>query len=267
MKKSFLFFFTILILSACTPLRFVLPPRQPAVSPMPPDQPVSNEPGTNMTELGDSFSPQPSDNQLTKGPVYIDSADILILESYPPQYRLILKGSLPDPCHQLRVTVPQPNEQNGIDVEVYSVVDPGSVCIQVLAPFEVSVSLDGFPAGIYDIRVNRDPVGQIDVAAPLEEYSMKGYELYSWQSDSKWFFSLLVGTNRMKTVEEITKSATRLEGVYALKEQLAKLPAGEFVSWFAFQSEPGAAFPPDAVIGEILGFCVLKSLVCELTNQ
>jgi hypothetical protein len=267
LNKSFLFFFTILILSACTPLRFVLPPGEPAVSPMPPDQPVSNEPGTSMTELRDSYSPQPSDNQLTKGPVYIDSADILILESYPLQYRLVMKGSLPDPCHQLRVVVPQPDEQNVVDVELFSVVDPGSVCIQVLAPFEVSVSLDGFPAGTYDIRVNGDPVGQIDVAAPLQEYSMKGYELYSWKSDGKWFFSLLIGTNRMKTIEEITDPAVQLEGVDALKEQLAKLPAGEYVSWVSFMSEPGAVFPPDAVIGEILGFCVSQGLECQLTKQ
>ena len=267
MNKSFLFFFTILILSACTPSRFVLPPGQPAVSPMPPDQPVSNEPGTNMTELGDSFSPQPSDYQLTKGPVFIDSADILILESYPPQYRLVLKGTLPDPCHQLRVVVPQSDAQNGIDVEVYSVVDPGSVCIQVLAPFEVSVSLDGFPAGTYDIRVNGDLVGQIDVIAPLEEHSMKGYELYSWQSDGKWFFSLLVGTNRMKTSEEITDPVVKLVSLYDLKDKLSELPTGEYVSWFALQSEPGAAFPPNAVIGEILGFCELQGLECELTNQ
>jgi hypothetical protein len=267
MPKSFLFLFTILFLAACSPTRFVLQPGQPAISPMPPDQPVSNEPGTTMTELGDSFAPQISDNLLTKGPAYIDSADILILESYPPQFHLVLKGSLPDPCHQLRVIVPEPDAQNVVDVEVYSVTDPGSICIQVLAPFEVSVSLDGFPAGTYDIRVNGDPVGQIEVVAPLKVPLMKGYELYSWQSDCKWFFSLLIGTNRMKSIEEVTDPVVQLEGVAALKEQLAKLPASEYVSWVAFTSEPGAVFPPDGVIGEILGFCVSQGLECQLTKQ
>jgi hypothetical protein len=267
MPKSFLLMFTILFLAACTPSRFVLPPGEPAISPIPPDQPVSNEPDTNMTELGDSFAPQPSDNQLTKGPVYIDSAEILLLESYPPQFRLALKGSLPDPCHQLRVVVPQPDAQNVADVEVYSVVDPGSVCIQVLAPFEVSISLDGFPAGTYNIRVNGDPAGQIDVAALLEGHSMKGYELYSWQSDGNWFFSLLIGTNRMKTIEEITDPVVQLEGVDSLKEQLAKLPSREFVSWFAFQSEPGAAYPPAKIVEEIQKVCLARGLQCQFISE
>jgi hypothetical protein len=267
MSKLILILLPFFLLTACTPLRFILPPGQPAISPMPPDQPVSNEPGTKMTELGDSFVPQPSDNQLTKGPVYFDSVGILILESYPPQYRLALKGSLPDPCHQLRVVVPQPDAQNVVHVEVYSVVDPGTVCIQVLAPFEVSVSLDGFPAGTDDIRVNGDTVGQIEVAAPLEGNSMKGYELYSWQSDGKWFFSLLIGTNRMKTIEEITNPAVRLDGVDALKEQLVKLPSGEFVSWFPLQSEPGAGYPPAKTMEEIQNICSAQGLECQFISE
>ncbi len=267
MPKSFLFLFAILFLAACTPTRFVLPPGEPAISPLPPDISVGNEPGAMPPAPPVSFDPRPGDENLIKGPVYLDSVDILTLESYPLQFRLALKGSLPDPCHQLRVVVPQPVAQNVVDVEVYSVVDPGSVCIQVLAPFEVSVSLDGFPAGTYNILVNGDPVGQIEVAAPLREHSMKGYELYSWQSDGKWFFSLLIGTNRMKTIEEITDPAVKLEGVDALKDQLAKLPSGEFVSWFPLQSEPGAAYPPVEIMEEIQNICSAQELECQFPAQ
>jgi len=267
MPKSFLLMFTILFLAACTPSRFVLPPGQPVITPMPPDISVSNEPGAMPPAHPVSFNPQPGDKLLTKGPAYLDSADILILESYPPRFRMSLKGSLPDLCHQLRVVVPQPDAQNVVDVEVYSVVDPGTACIQVLAPFEVSVSLDGFPAGPYDIRVNGDPAGQIEVAAPLEEHSMKGYELYSWQSDGNWFFSLLIGTNRMKTIEEITDPVMRLEGVDALKVQLEKLPVGEFVSWFPLQSEPGAGYPPVKTMEEIQNICSARGLECQFPAQ
>ena len=267
MPKSFLLTFTILFLAACTPSRFVLPPGQPVITPMPPDISVSNEPGAMPPAPPVTFDPQPGDEYVTKGPVYLDSAEILILESYPSQFRLALKGSLPDPCHQLRVVVPQPDAQNVVDVEVYSVVDPGSVCIQVLAPFEVSVSLDGFPAGTYNIRVNGDPAGQIDVAAPLEGHSMKGYELYSWQSDGNWFFSLLIGTNRMKTIEEITDPLVQLEGVDALKEQLVKLPSREFVSWFPLQSEPGAAYPPAKIVEEIQKVCLARGLQCQFISE
>ena len=34
--------------------------------------------------------------------------------------------------------------------------------------------------------------------------SMKGYELYSWPVEDEWHFTLITGTNRLKTVEEIT---------------------------------------------------------------
>jgi hypothetical protein len=39
---------------------------------------------------------------------------------------------------------------------------------------------------------------------------MKGYELYSWQQDGQWVFSLLVGTNREKTLDEIQSPQARL---------------------------------------------------------
>ena len=35
-------------------------------------------------------------------------------------------------------------------------------------------------------------------------HSMKGYELYSWQVGDDWHFTLITGTNRLKTLEEIT---------------------------------------------------------------
>jgi len=32
--------------------------------------------------------------------------------------------------------------------------------------------------------------------------SMKGYELYSWQEEGQWHFTLVTGTNRNKTLSE-----------------------------------------------------------------
>ncbi len=155
------------------------PVEPPTVIPLLPDSPVVAEPGGS----GSSPSPEkPADENLVAGPVYLDSADLLVLESYPLQYRLLLKGSLPDPCHELKVVVPAPDAQGVIDVQVFSLADPGKVCIQVLEPFETSVSLDGFPPGTFAVMVNGEPVGQIEVAAPQTGLSMKGYELYAWQS-------------------------------------------------------------------------------------
>ena len=53
---------------------------------------------------------------------------------------------------------------------------------------------------------------------------MKGYELYSWQYGGLWRFSILVGTNREKSLEEIQSPDTALDGVDALQAALERDP-------------------------------------------
>jgi hypothetical protein len=69
---------------------------------------------------------------------------------------------------------------------------------------------------------------------------MKGYELYSWKSGRTWRFTLITGTNRLKTPAEITSPESfvrgewvkaTVEGVPALKEALDRLPPGTHVGW------------------------------------
>jgi hypothetical protein len=74
-------------------------------------------------------------------------------------------------------------------------------------------------------------------------HSMKGYELYSWLEDSQWHFTLITGTNRTKTLEEIISEEdfisetgwvnVHVVGVEAIKVALSKLPQDEFVMWLA----------------------------------
>ena len=71
--------------------------------------------------------------------------------------------------------------------------------------------------------------------------SMKGYELYSWMEDSQWHFTLITGTNRTKTMEEITSEEdfvsetgwvnVHVVGIEVIKVALGKLPQGESVFW------------------------------------
>lgn len=62
---------------------------------------------------------------------------------------------------------------------------------------------------------------------------MKGTELYSWREETSgaWFFSLLIGTNRAKTVAQVMAEETRIEGIPALKEKLSGVAEGEHVFW------------------------------------
>jgi hypothetical protein len=62
---------------------------------------------------------------------------------------------------------------------------------------------------------------------------MKGYELYSWKHNGHWHYSLLVGTNRSKSFEEITSSKTAHVGTAALISELKKLPRGEEILWMS----------------------------------
>ncbi len=63
-------------------------------------------------------------------------------------------------------------------------------------------------------------------------HSMKGWEIWSWQTpDSTWCFSLLVGTNRNKLLAEIVDPKDTIVGIPALKGRLAQLAPNEGVCW------------------------------------
>ncbi len=84
--------------------------------------------------------------------------------------------------------------------------------------------------------------------------AMKGYELYSWQADGAWSFSLLIGTNRLKTYDEVTSPDVAVEGVEAIKAALSELPTGEQVIWSAKRVE-NTPLPPNDVITQITAHC------------
>jgi hypothetical protein len=109
------------------------------------------------------WEPQSSDDKLQRGNIYLDSQKILTLESFPPQFVLDLKGSLPTPCNKLRVQVKPADANRQIRVEVYSLVNPTEICIQVLEAFQVSVPLRDLLAGTYQVLVNDQPIGVLTV--------------------------------------------------------------------------------------------------------
>ncbi|MBM3173065.1 MAG: hypothetical protein FJZ85_05045 [Chloroflexi bacterium] len=72
-------------------------------------------------------------------------------------------------------------------------------------------------------------------------HSFKGYELYSWPENGQWHFTLITGTNRTKTLKEITSKEDstpetgwvkiHVVGVDAIKDVLSRLPKGESIFW------------------------------------
>ena len=93
--------------------------------------------------------------------------------------------------------------------------------------------------------------------------SMKGYELYSWQEGSQWKFSVLVGTNREKTMDEIKSTKVVLPGVEALQSVLERIPSGQYVTWWSKES---LAFPPDEIIKQVERTCKDKGLILNIAR-
>ena len=109
------------------------------------------------------FAPASGDEALTPGNAFIDTSEVVLLESYPVQVELVLKGNLPTPCHQLRAIVSPPDGQNSIQVEVYSLIDPDMICTQVLDPFEARIPLGSYTEGAFTVFVNGEVVGSFDL--------------------------------------------------------------------------------------------------------
>ena len=109
-----------------------------------------------------SFLPQFGDDKLTRASAFAETVDLLTVDSDPIQIMLHISGYLPTPCHELRVYVPPPDDENNIKVEMYSVAEPQVDCAQVLRAFDVIIEMGDYPKGGYLIWVNEDPIGNFN---------------------------------------------------------------------------------------------------------
>ena len=97
-------------------------------------------------------------------------------------------------------------------------------------------------------------------------HSFKGYELYSWSEDNQWHFTLITGTNRLKTIEEITSEGDSISetgwvriqvmGADAIKDVLSRLPEGESLFWcdelhVGQSTETDLQLPPEQIADAI----------------
>ena len=95
---------------------------------------------------------------------------------------------------------------------------------------------------------------EAETPKPTLVRAMKGYELYSWFEGPGWDYALVAGTNRIKTYDEIAARDVRVEGIEALKDELARLPEGERVFW-SDGRVPGTTLPPAKTVDEVRAFC------------
>jgi hypothetical protein len=87
--------------------------------------------------------------------------------------------------------------------------------------------------------------------------SFKGWELYVWQEASDTYFSLLLGTNRLKSDEEIKKAAVK--GIDAIKPKMDELKPGQeviIVGKKLMEPPPMDQFSPVVEYGKKIGLKV-----------
>lgn len=116
--------------------------------------------------------------------------------------------------------------------------------------------------------------GRFDMDTLTFERSMKGWELYSWPGEKDWNYSLLMGTNRIKTLEEVTGNRIVVAGTVSLEMLLGKLPENEEIFWVGRGWLQGCwggsygdlALPESKIIQEIKEFCTREKLVLRVDH-
>lgn len=94
----------------------------------------------------------------TPGPAVVDSVDVHLLNSYPAQVDVVVKGYLPSGCEDFGdITQSFDKASRTFTVAVTMVRYPRWNCPAAIRPFENHVRLDGvvgLPKGTYTVKVN-----------------------------------------------------------------------------------------------------------------
>lgn len=146
-----------------------------------------------------------------------------------------------------------------------------------------TLSVEASPSSIIETEVDTpvvptptDAVSTVVAVTPVESESLpailphqlKGYELVSWQSGEEWNFTLISGTNRQKTFDELISPESvvteegyvkiTVSGVEGIKQVLELMPAGESVAWSGMsltgQVPSGTvyfSYPPQEIMDEL----------------
>jgi hypothetical protein len=118
------------------------------------------------------------------------------------------------------------------------------------------------------------PVTEFNLDTLSFEHSMKGWELYSWPNGDGWNYSILGGTNRIKSYTEVTTNPLIVFGKDSLKMLLDKLPKNEYISWIGEGwlkqcwggNYGNLSLPDEETINEITAYCLQIQLTLTVSN-
>ena len=89
------------------------------------------------------------------GTANVETIQVLILESFPVQVKVVAQGYLPDSCTEIN-EIKTEKEENSFNINITTRRPKDAVCAQAIVPFNETISLDvrGLKAGNYSINVN-----------------------------------------------------------------------------------------------------------------
>jgi hypothetical protein len=87
-------------------------------------------------------------------PIPIDSVEVAILESFPPQATAHVQGVLGDGCSELN-SIRQERSGNLVTVTILRERPRDAICTQIAKLYDDNIPLEGqYPPGQYTLRVN-----------------------------------------------------------------------------------------------------------------
>jgi putative hemolysin len=130
--------------------------------------------GLLLTACGSpALEPSSSENPPQEGTdVTINEIHTNVMESFPVQVSVTVRGDLADGCVTLNELIPVAID-GGWEIKVDSSRDADAICTEALVPFEQNVPLDveGLPAGTYTVTLGEQSTSftlQMDNARPGE---------------------------------------------------------------------------------------------------
>ncbi|MFP4345523.1 MAG: hypothetical protein ACLFU8_12585 [Anaerolineales bacterium] len=124
-----------------------------------------------LAEGEDGEDGEGADGDVLVREALLDSMDLQVLESFPVQVNISVRGNFRDGCSEFGPVQQKTDvEARTLNVEVLTTRPADAVCTQALVPFEETfpLNVEGLPAGTYDVLVNGIPgelvLGQDNVA-------------------------------------------------------------------------------------------------------